>query len=80
MNTGTIAQLPKGVSIEETLLESEAQGGKILQEIPHPSERLPQEVLNSIKKGTSQAERGLVFDEAIVDQEAQEIISQWERK
>lgn len=74
MNTGTIAQLPKDVSIEDVLLELEAQ------EIPLPPERLPQRVLDSIKKGTEQAERGFVFDDAIVDQEAENIIMQWERK
>lgn len=80
MNTGTIAQLPKDVSIEDVLLELEAQGIEILQEIPLPPERLPQRVLDSIKKGTEQAEKGLVFDDTIVDQEAENIIMQWERK
>ena len=80
MNTGTIAQLPKDVSIEDVLLELEAQGIEILQEIPLPPERLPQRVLDSIKKGNEQAERGFVFDDAIVDQEAENIIMQWERK
>ena len=77
MNTGTVVQLPKGASIEDALLE--AQGIEVLQETPLPSERLPQTVLDSIRKGTEQAERGLVFD-AIVDQEAENIIMQWERK
>ena len=80
MNTGTIAQLPKDVSIEDVLLELEAQGIEILQENPLPPERLPQRVLDSIKKGTEQAERGFVFDDAIVDQEAENIIMQWKRK
>ena len=80
MNTGTIAQLPKDVSIEDVLLELEAQGIEILQEIPPPPERLPQRVLDSIKKGTEQAERGFVFDDTMVDQEAENIIMQWERK
>lgn len=74
MNTGTIAQLPKDVSIEDVLLELETQ------ETPPSSERLPQRVLDSIKKGTEQAEKGLVFDDTIVDQEAENIIMQWERK
>ena len=78
MNTGTVVQLPKGASIEDALLE--AQGIEVLQETPFPSERLPQTVLDSIRKGTEQAERGLVFDDAIVDQEAENIIMQWERK
>ena len=80
MNTGTIAQLPKDVSIEDVLLELEAQGIEILQEIPLPPERLPQRVLDSIKKGTEPAERGFVFDDAIVAQDADNIIMQWERK
>ena len=74
MNTGTIAQLTKDVSIEDVLLELETH------ETPPSSERLPQRVLDSIKKGTEQAEKGLVFDDAIVDQEAENIIMQWERK
>ena len=73
MNTGTAVQLTKDVS-EDILLELETQ------ETPLSSERLPQRVLDSIKKGTEQAEKGLVFDDAIVDQEAENIIMQWERK
>ena len=78
MNTGTVVQLPKDASIEDAILE--AQGIEVLQETPLPSERLPQTVLDSIRKGTEQAERGLVFADAIVDQEAENIIMQWERK
>ena len=73
MNTGTAVQLTKNVS-EDILLALETQ------ETSPSSERLPQRVLDSIKKGTEQAEKGLVFDDAIVDQEAENIIMQWERK
>lgn len=73
MNTETAVQLTKDVS-EDILLALETQ------ETPSSSERLPQRVLDSIKKGTEQAEKGLVFDDAIVDQEAENIIMQWERK
>ena len=73
MNTGTAVQLTKDVS-EDILLALETQ------ETPLSSERLPQRVLDSIKKGTEQAEKGLVFDDAIVDQEAENIIMQSERK
>jgi len=73
MNTETAVQLTKDVS-EDILLALETQ------ETPPSSERLPQRVLDSIKKGTEQAEKGLVFDDAIVDQEAENIIMQWERK
>ena len=78
MNTGTVVQLPKDASIEDAILE--AQGIEVLQETPLPSERLPQKVLDSNSKGTEQAERGLYLDDAIVDQEAENIIMQWERK
>ena len=73
MNTGTAVQLTKNVS-EDIILELETE------ETPPSSERLPQRVLDSIKKGTEQAEKGLVFDDAIVDQEAENIIMQWEKK
>lgn len=73
MNTETAVQLTKDVS-EDILLALETQ------ETPPTSERLPQRVLDSIKKGTEQAEKGLVFDDAIVDQEAENIIMQWEKK
>ena len=73
MNTETAVQLTKDVS-EDIILSLETQ------ETPRSSERLPQRVLDSIKKGTEQAEKGLVFDDAIVDQEAENIIMQWERK
>ena len=73
LNTGTAVQLTKNVS-EDILLELETE------ETPPSSERLPQRVLDSIKKGTEQAEKGLVFDDAIVDQEAENIIMQWEKK
>ena len=73
MNTETAVQLTKDVS-EDILLALETQ------ETPPSSKRLPQRVLDSIKKGTEQAEKGLVFDDAIVDQEAENIIMQWERK